>query len=94
MKLTATNGNSRNGIEGQRVTVRLSTGQRFDKVLPAGNAIKRLKYRAELLDFVTAAAVLEGVETHKPKSHQAAAMVQLFAANKARMLIIHGRKSA
>lgn len=94
MRLTATNGNSRNGIEGQRVTVHLSTGQSFAKVLPAGNALRRKRYQAELLDFVTAAAVIEGAAIHKPQSLKAAAMVGLFARQKAQMLVIHGRKTA
>lgn len=92
MKVTATNGNSRNRIEGQRVTVRLGSGQVFAKILPAGNAMRRKRYAAELIDFIHAAAVLEGVETYKPQSRSAAAMIDLFALNKARRVVVHHRK--
>lgn len=92
MRVTATNGNRRNGIEGQRVTVRLNSGQLFAKILPAGNAMRRKRYAAELIDFIHAAAVLEGVETYKPQSRSAAAMIDLFALNKARRVVVHHRK--
>lgn len=86
MKLTATNGNRRNLIEGQRVTVTLSNGRQFAKVLPAGNAIRRAKYRPELLDFVTVAAVLELAEQY-PRAPGPA--VKLFAESRARRLVRH-----
>lgn len=94
MRVTATNGNRRNGIEGQRVTVRLESGQVFAKILPAGNALRRKRYAAELIDFIHAAAVLEGVEAYKPQSRSAAAMIDLFALNKARRVVVHHRSKA
>lgn len=92
MKVTATNGNKRNMVEGQRVTVRLISGLVFAKTLPAGNAMRRKRYQAELIDFIQAAAVLEGCEVYKPTTRGAAAMIGLFAHNKARRVVVHGRK--
>jgi hypothetical protein len=92
MRVTATNGNRRNLIEGQRVTVRLEDGQVFCKTLPAGNAIKRKRYAAELIDFIRAAAVLEGVHRYAPIGRQGAALIEFFATNKARRVVVHGKR--
>lgn len=93
MKVTATNGNRRNMIEGQRITVHLTSGETFAKTLPAGNAMRRKRYQAELVDFIAAAAILEGHQTYKPASRGAAAMIGLFAHNKARRIVVHGRRN-
>lgn len=92
MRVTATNGNARNLIEGQRVTVRLNTGAVFSKVLPAGNAIKRKRYAAELIDFIRVAAILELVERHKPRTSRGADLVRLFALNKAQRVVLSGHR--
>jgi hypothetical protein len=95
MQLTATNGNRRNLIEGQRVTITLEDGRRYSKTLPAGNALRRSKYRAQLLDFAHVAAVIELDARHGlPRSRGAAAMVNLFACHKAHKLIVRGARHA
>lgn len=93
MELTATNGNKRNGLTGQRVTITLRGGQAFHKYLPAGGALRRKAYRDELVDFAHACAVIEQTErSGSPGSRGALAMADLFAECKARLLIVHGRR--
>lgn len=93
MKLTATNGNKRNGLTGQRVTITLRGGETVSTYLPAGNALRRPRYRDRLLSFAhTCAAVESDMRSGPPRSHGALAMVDLFTRCKARLLIVHGRK--
>jgi hypothetical protein len=95
MQLTATNGNRRNLIEGQRVTITLEDGRQFHKVLPAGGALRRAKYQPQLLDFAHVCAATE--LTHRyglPGSRGALAMANLFACHKARKLIVRGARHA
>lgn len=93
MKLTATNGNKRNGLTGQRVTITLRGGQAFHKYLPAGGALRRKAYRDELVDFAHVCAATESAQRHGlPGSRGALAMADLFAECKARLLIVHGRR--
>jgi hypothetical protein len=95
MQLTATNGNRRNLIEGQRVTITLEDGRRYSKTLPSGNALRRPKYRPQLLDFAHVCAVIEIAGRHGiPASRGAAAMVNLFACHKAQKLIVRGVRCA
>lgn len=93
MKLTATNGNARNKIEGQRVTLTTDRGVKFHKCLPAGNALRRVKYQSELIDFVHTVGVLEGWQRiPRRASVKALAMLDLFARAKARLVVVHGRR--
>lgn len=94
MKVTATNGNRRNLIEGQRVTIRTRSGREFSKTLPAGNAIKRQKYRDELIDFIRVGATLDALERFGQVRPQGAKLIDLFARNKARRVVVHGKRGA
>lgn len=88
MKLTATNGNARNGLSGQRVTITTRSGARYSKYLPAGNALKRIRYRDELIDFAKTVAVVESYQRHGVCNK----MSELFATCKARLMIVHARR--
>lgn len=93
MQLTATNGNSRNRIRGQRVTLTTRCGFQFITTYPAGGAVRRPAYQARLLRMVRDAIWFEGCNRHgTPRTAQAAQMLQLFTEHKARLLVQHGRR--
>lgn len=92
VKLSATNGNSRNRIRGQRVTLTTRCGFQFITTYPAGGALRRPAYQARLLQMAQGAAWFEGCNRHgEPQTDRAAQMLQLFTQCKARMLVQHGR---
>lgn len=88
MQITATNGNARNSIKGQRVTITARSGQAYSKYLAAGNAFRRARYRNELLDFAKTVAAVESFQRHGVVNP----MCELFATCKARLIIVHGRR--
>jgi len=91
MKLTATNGNPRNGIYGQRLTVTIADGTTYTKHLP-GQALASIKHRGVILDFVRTAAIVEAGRKHgKQRTADACHLIDLFARCKARMVVTHRR---
>lgn len=93
MKITATNGNSRNGIKGQRVTFTARGGQAAHSVtLSTGNALQRGKSRAVLLPVAQVLLFQEAKQRFEPKTPEAVRLLALFAECKARLMIDHGRR--
>lgn len=78
MRMTITNGNARNQIRGQRVTLSVSL------VLPCARA---RKHRDTLLDLAKQIAWAEGVAVHAPRSPEAMQMLRMFTEGKARRAI-------
>lgn len=88
MRMTVTNGNARNGIRGQRVTLYPRTGPATATILPRADA---LKHRPALLAMARCVAWAEGVARHTPTNPDAEQMLALFAESKARLVVIHRR---
>ena len=78
MRMTITNGNARNQIRGQRVTLSVSV------VLPCARA---RKYRRTLLDLAKQIAWAEGVAIHSPRTAAAEQMLRMFTEGKARRIV-------
>lgn len=78
MRMTITNGNARNQIRGQRVTLSVSL------VLPSARA---RKYRGTLLDMAKQIAWAEGVATHSPRTAAAEQMLRMFTEGKAQRIV-------
>lgn len=97
MRLTATNGSAAKGFSGQRVTVTMR-GDR-DKVtvhLPSGNALQRGTHTPQLLELVRVRARTECTDRAgipRRGQRQAWALINLFAECKARLMVLHGRRS-
>lgn len=97
MKITATNGNARNGIKGQLVRFVRRNGECADLVhLKAGGGLRRKKYREGLTQAAHWAYRREALERVSPNgapiSAQAFALADLFATSKARLSIRHNRR--
>lgn len=90
MKISATNGNARNGIKGQRVTM-VSRCRTVGALLqlPAGGALKRRSYWPRLEH---AAEEVYRLEAQRRAGVQSSPMIDLFARSKARLSIRYGRK--
>jgi len=95
MRITATNGNARNGIKGQRVTFTARSGASVSVNLSAGNGLRR-RSNWPVLERWARWGYLCDISDRLPRAygpfHPVRAMADLFAASKARLSIRHNRR--
>ena len=84
MKLAATNGNKRNGIRGQRVTVTTDQGRKLSVTVPSGNALQRGTHREAIGALAYRGAINDMADLYGYQlSGQALSTLLLFARSRA-----------
>lgn len=92
MKLTITNGNARNGVYGQRLRLQHRDGVTYERQMP-GRAVTSRRWRPVLTRWAASHFRAEAHDRNPPRSAEAYAMLEMFIAGKARLMIDHNRRS-